>query len=353
MITLGVVEDINDPQEMGRVRVRIPGTHNDSLKALPTSQLPWSAVMNDIKTQPGDWVVLGMLTDNGDAVIMGKVTTMSNIKYERFSGFYDPNAAFPTNIEPDHPAQDRVDYLKSESYLSKKFSRHVDIPIAKKQPLADTSAASRLAGSTATTIEGIVDLSGADGPTSWSMPSVESTNVPVYPDNDVKVSKTGHVIEMDDTPAHERISTFHKSGTYTEMQADGSKVNVIHGNNYTVVLKDDDVYVAGNCNVTIKGDSKLLVKGDYIVEVEGDYCLNVKGDINMHTNKVLTQSALNRMAVSANRNVSFSCSLMTQTSDFIAGFGTKNISSLLHFHAQPHRNREEPIFEPTTIPIPI
>lgn len=324
MITLGVVEDINDPQEMGRVRVRIPGTHNDSLKALPTSQLPWSAVMNDIKTQPGDWVVLGMLTDNGDAVIMGKVTTMSNIKYERFSGFYDPNAAFPTNIEPDHPAQDRVDYLKSESYLSKKFSRHIDIPISKKAKETES--------------------------TSWSMPSVESTNVPVYPDNDVKVSKTGHVIEMDDTPAHERISTFHKSGTYTEMQADGSKVNVIHGNNYTVVLKDDDVYVAGNCNVTIKGDSKLLVKGDYTVEVEGDYDLNVKGNINIHTNKVLTQNIVDQMLVNANNNVSFSCNLMTQTNDFIAGSGSRNISALNHTHKQPHRNGEEPTFEPTTAP---
>lgn len=325
MITLGVVEDINDPQEMGRVRVRIPGTHNDSLKALPTSQLPWSAVMNDIKTQPGDWVVLGMLTDNGDAVIMGKVTTMSNIKYERFSGFYDPNAAFPTNIEPDHPAQDRVDYLKSESYLSKKFSRHIDIPIAKKAKETET--------------------------TSWSMPTVESTNVPVYPDNDVKVSKTGHVIEMDDTPAHERISTFHKSGTYTEMQADGSKVNVIHGNNYTVVLKDDDVHVAGNCNVTINGDSKLLVKGDYTVEVEGDYDLNVKGDINIHTNKVLTQSIVDKMLVNANNNVSFSCNLMTQTNDFIAGSGSENISALNHFHRQPHVRSYELEGEPTTEPI--
>ena len=325
MITLGVVEDINDPQEMGRVRVRIPGTHNDSLKALPTSQLPWSAVMNDIKTQPGDWVVLGMLTDNGDAVIMGKVTTMSNIKYERFSGFYDPNAAFPTNIEPDHPAQDRVDYLKSESYLSKKFSRHIDIPIAKKAKEAEA--------------------------TSWSMPSVESTNVPVYPDNDVKVSKTGHVIEVDDTPAHERISTFHKSGTYTEMQADGSKVNVIHGNNYTVVLKDDDVYVAGNCNVTIKGDSKLLVKGDYTVEVEGDYDLNVKGNINIHTNNVLTQSIVDKMLVNANNNVSFSCNLMTQTNDFIAGSGSENISALNHTHRQPHVVSFELEGEPTTAPI--
>ena len=47
----GVVEDINDPMEMGRVRVRCYGYHTDdknSVTGIPTESLPWGHVMMPI-----------------------------------------------------------------------------------------------------------------------------------------------------------------------------------------------------------------------------------------------------------------------------------------------------------------
>ena len=43
---IGVVEDRkNDPDKLGRVRVRILGYHSDDLEVLPVESLPWAIVM--------------------------------------------------------------------------------------------------------------------------------------------------------------------------------------------------------------------------------------------------------------------------------------------------------------------
>ena len=38
----GVVEDRDDPEKLGRVRVRAVGYHTDNLDEIPTKDLPWS-----------------------------------------------------------------------------------------------------------------------------------------------------------------------------------------------------------------------------------------------------------------------------------------------------------------------
>jgi len=45
---VGVVEDRQDPKTLGRLRVRCLGYHTEDLIKLPTSDLPWSHVMNPI-----------------------------------------------------------------------------------------------------------------------------------------------------------------------------------------------------------------------------------------------------------------------------------------------------------------
>ena len=44
----GVVEDRNDPQKLGRLRVRCVGIHTDDKQVLPTADLPWSQVIHPI-----------------------------------------------------------------------------------------------------------------------------------------------------------------------------------------------------------------------------------------------------------------------------------------------------------------
>ena len=43
---MGIVEDNkNDPEKLGRVRVRVYGAHNAYLSEVPTELLPWATVM--------------------------------------------------------------------------------------------------------------------------------------------------------------------------------------------------------------------------------------------------------------------------------------------------------------------
>jgi hypothetical protein len=74
---IGVVEDVNDPLQAGRVRVRIYGIHTPDKNELPTSDLPWSQVMmpmnsaslsgvgtSPVGVKPGS-MVYGVFLDSG------------------------------------------------------------------------------------------------------------------------------------------------------------------------------------------------------------------------------------------------------------------------------------------------
>ena len=41
----GVVEDVMDPKEMGRLRIRCFGYHTADKAQIPTDKLPWALVM--------------------------------------------------------------------------------------------------------------------------------------------------------------------------------------------------------------------------------------------------------------------------------------------------------------------
>ena len=42
---IGIVEDINDPLKIGRVRVRVSGIHTDDINKIPTESLPWAKTL--------------------------------------------------------------------------------------------------------------------------------------------------------------------------------------------------------------------------------------------------------------------------------------------------------------------
>lgn len=42
---MGIVEDRNDPMQLGRVRVRVHGYHTDDKSLIPTDKLPWAQVL--------------------------------------------------------------------------------------------------------------------------------------------------------------------------------------------------------------------------------------------------------------------------------------------------------------------
>jgi hypothetical protein len=127
------------------------------------------------------------------------------------------------------------------------------------------------------------------GSNSWTEP--ESVYESKYPYNNVKETESGHFQEWDDTPGAERIRTQHRTGTYTEVRADGTQVNKIVGDNYEIVATNNYVKIKGLCSVTIEGDSVVNIKGDKIERIEGNYYQEVQGNYEQLVKKKIKQTS--------------------------------------------------------------
>lgn len=105
-----------------------------------------------------------------------------------------------------------------------------------------------------------------------------------YPYNKVFSSESGHVFEVDDTPNFERLHQYHRSGTYTEINAAGDRVQKIVGDGYEIVAKNNTVYVQGNVNIVVKGNANYTVEGNMNLNVGGSMNVTVGGETNIRYN---------------------------------------------------------------------
>lgn len=115
----GVVEDVNDPMQMGRVRVRCFNYHSPSIADIPTQDLPWSTCILPVTSAsisgigqsatgliPGSWV-FGFFRDGlelQDSVVLGSIPSASTLPGERGNGFADPHGSYPNLLGNDTPA---------------------------------------------------------------------------------------------------------------------------------------------------------------------------------------------------------------------------------------------------------
>jgi len=277
----GVVEDRDDPLQLGRCKVRCMGWHDENIDKLPTNDLPWaqplqpitSAALAGVGTSAtglleGSWVV-GFFMDGKEGqfpVIMGSLAGISGDGEVMGTGFRDPEGLYPTadfKGKPDTPTLARGEEISSN-----------------ESPAYQNKISGRL--------EGVKTAKGADVGTilsrsipesgEWSEPEPRGSKDSEYPLNHVRKTEAGHIFEVDDSVGAERIHTYHSSGTFEEIQPDGTKVTKVVGENYEIIAKGQNVSIKGGCNITVEGDTRILTKGDYIHEVTGNYHLSTKGN---------------------------------------------------------------------------
>ena len=83
-----------------------------------------------------------------------------------------------------------------------------------------------------------------------------------YPYNHVLKTLAGHVIEIDDTPGEERIKVFHGKSTFIDIDKDGNVRIRVVGNVYSEVFGDVSEKIHGNRTTMIEGDNTLYVQGE-------------------------------------------------------------------------------------------
>lgn len=108
---------------------------------------------------------------------------------------------------------------------------------------------------------------------------------PEYPHNKVIEStnpniEERHRIEIDDTPAGERLTMVHKKGTGIEMWEDGQMIvnTAPDGKMVQLVGADFEMFVAGNGTVIYKGNLDWTVEGDMNLTVKGNMNTTVEGN---------------------------------------------------------------------------
>ena len=210
----GVIEEVDDPLSLGRVRVRAHGYHSQDTTEVPTDTLPWAHVTyNDSNRMSvptnGEWVV-GFFLDGDEAqkpIIIGTLPGINDVEPST-SKWARNDGGSSTGIE------------KASQY-TKKTTQHKGTDIT--EPANGYGAK--------------------------------------YPHNKVIETSSGHLIEIDDTPDKERIHIYHKSGSFSEFHQDGTKVDKTEKDKYTITLGKEYIAVTGDYKIEGGGGSEFKING--------------------------------------------------------------------------------------------
>lgn len=215
---IGIVEDVQDPLKLGRVKVRVLNEHDEKIS---TDDLIWSHV----------------LMPNTSGSIQGVGDTPNLAIGSNIIGFYldsnEKQLAIIMGCIPIIP--DMEDDKHSLSYLARGKQ------ILEKEKIG---------------------------------PEPKSPYAAEYPYNRVITTRSGHVIELDDTPEHERVHIFHKSGSYVEIGPEGDVVIKSAKDRYDIVAGDSKVYIKGNANVQV--DGKCDIKANKAASIASDEAIKLK-----------------------------------------------------------------------------
>ena len=264
----GVVENNVDPEKLGRVQVRFFGIHTidkiqDFFKGIPTSDLAWAQPMLPITEAgisglgdsptgilQGTWVV-GFFRDKKKqspvilGTLPGKPSSISDIN----KGFSDPAGIYPLQ---DRLNESDVNRLARNEMIDKTIVQH------KRDNL-------------------MTNVKKAGDAGEWSEPPTPYNAV--YPHNKVNESPSGHITEVDDTPGHERLHWYHKSGTFKEIHPDGTTVEKIVKDKFTVIIGDDNLAVQGEVNITAVGNINIFGSATVNIDAAADMHLRATGDM--------------------------------------------------------------------------
>jgi len=287
----GVVEDRQDPQKLGRLRVRCVGIHTQNKDDLPTADLPWSQLIHPITSSgisglgsspgfivEGTWV-FGYFRDGyamQEPMVIGTLPGKPVELADKTKGFYDPNGVYPKyKDEVDTNRLATNDSANPHLGLElRKLTRKTGVPTADFDAVPVEEHVS-------------VAIEASDGDT-FDQPAIPYAAV--YPYNHVFESESGHITEIDDTLNNERLYTAHRTGTSQEIDKDGNQVNIVKGDHYNIVSGKRQAIIEGNTDITIGGRHKLYINKNgeednhYDIQVGPNANVNIqidKGDMNV------------------------------------------------------------------------
>lgn len=248
-----VVEENNDPEKLGRVRVRIWGLHSEKKNktltdGIPTNELPWAEPCLPIHEGISGYGIFGVPLQGSHVMVFFENGHIEQPRYfatlpgkpgagaDTTKGFNDPDGTYPES-------SDVSDY----SELSRGVSSSI---VTGKNANRD-----------------------GDEPASPYDPS--------YPHNFVISTHGGLVFELDSTTGHKRFHIYHPAGTYIECDNDGNLVIKTEGTNYDINAGDKKEYVGSNKTNTIAGNKTEDITGNLAQTAGGTVGITASGNITI------------------------------------------------------------------------
>lgn len=235
---IGVVEDVNDPEMVSRVKIRILGHHAESSKILPTSDLMWATTM--------------MPTTSASYNGIGHSPSGLQVGSYVFGFWMDGEyAQQPVVIGTWHGVASNSDIEGLPDGSAGTPDTH---PLARGE----------------NTIADVVDE---------AIESPYSAYAASYPYNKVYATESGHIVEFDDTPGAERFRLYHSpSGTRMEIHPNGDFVQV-NANKWNITVGNDRLRVTGGLKIVVDGNADISVGNNAYIAVEND--VNATVGLNM------------------------------------------------------------------------
>lgn len=223
---VGIVEDVNDELKLGRVKVRIFNVHDD----IPTEDLDWAQVMMPTTS--------GSFEGNGD-------TPQLSVGSRVVGFFMDGRekqiamimGSFPVIPDMDNAKHSIPALARGEQTIKKEKAHPVE---------------------------------------------PDSAYAAEYPYNRVIQTRSGHAIELDDTPGHERIHIFHRTGTSIEISSDGRMVIKTVGDSFDIVGGAKKIAISGDCNLNVEGTLNAIVQNDVSINTNGNMKLSATGRLTLN-----------------------------------------------------------------------
>ncbi len=233
----GTAEDLNDPEQLNRVRVRLPIHGNKG--ATPTNMLPLAKSLSPS---------MGVGPNQGGGGGQGGLSVANG----------------------------------AQVMVLVNHDNHEDVTILGVLPVNNTGrniTGAAAGGQSSMALGGLKDgLTGGRHDPQSDMTKLLFSQAPAsfpqvkgkYPDTFVNVSKSGMRNILHDVGGETYQATVHPTGTFTEMQADGNYVTYTAKDRKEAIEGTYTVGSEGNLVIATNGNLQLKAKGNIIIEAEGD-----------------------------------------------------------------------------------